>query len=198
MISIRDHQDKDGPAVGILIADTFAEFNLSHVSAEERDQFLGPFRHARSIEPTHRKDIADAIRAQWVFVAEDDGEIVAVLRGRTGRITSLYVRADRHNQGIGRALVDRFESECIRAGAPVVRLQASLYAVGFYQRLGYVRSTGVRSGRLYQGTGFEYQPMKKTLAAPQALGESEARGSGSRYAESGPPSGNWRVEQGAT
>jgi GNAT superfamily N-acetyltransferase len=164
MISIRDYQDDDSPSVGILIADTFGEFNLSHVAAEERDRFLGPFRHARSLAPAYRKDIADAIRAHWVFVAEeDDGEIVGVLRGKPGKLQSLFVRADRHRQGIGRALVNRFEYECLQAGVPIVRLQATLYAVDFYQSLGYVRSTGVRSGRIFEGTGFRYQPMKKVL-----------------------------------
>jgi hypothetical protein len=68
-------------------------------------------------------------------------------------------------------LVERFESECIRSGAPVVRLQATLLAVPFYQRLGYVRSTGVRSGRIFEGAGFEYQPMKKALTPPPAPGD---------------------------
>jgi GNAT superfamily N-acetyltransferase len=170
MISIRDYQDQDGPAVGILIADTFGKFNLSHVSAEERDQFLGPFRHARSVAPSHQKDIAAAISAQWVFVAEDDGEIVGVLRGKPGKLQSLFVREDHHRQNIGLALVDRFEGACLETGATVVRLQATLYAVPFYQPVGYVRSTGVRSGRIFEGAGFEYQPMKKRLAAAAGTG----------------------------
>lgn len=168
MISIRDYQDQDAPSLGVLIADTFGTFNLAHVSAEARDRFLGPFRHARSDAPGHRQAIADVIRAHWVFVAEVDGKIVGVLRGRPGKLQSLFVRADHHRQGFGRALVARFESACRQAGAAVVRLQATLYAVPFYQSVGYVRSTGVRSGRIFEGAGFEYQPMKKTLVAPPA------------------------------
>jgi GNAT superfamily N-acetyltransferase len=165
MLAVRDYQDQDCWAVGILIADTFATFNLSHLSVEDRDRFLGPFRHARSAVPEHRQDLAAAIRAQWVFVVEDDGEIVGVLRGRPGRLQSLFVREDRHRQGVGRTLVCRFENACIRAGATVVRLQATLFAVPFYQKLGYVRSTGVRSGAIFDGIGFQYQPMKKVLRA---------------------------------
>jgi hypothetical protein len=62
----------------------------------------------------------------------------------------------------------------VQSGAIVVRLQATLYAVGFYQKLGYVRSTGVRSGRIFDGTGFEYQPMKKTLAVRGGLDDATA------------------------
>jgi len=44
----------------------------------------------------------------------------------------------------------------LRAGS------ARLWAFS-YQQVGYVRSTGVRSGRIFEGAGFEYQPMKKVL-----------------------------------
>ena len=164
MISIRDYCESDAESVGRLIADTYAAFNLAHVSPEERDLFLGPFRHARSSERAHQEAIARVIRASMVLVAEADGQVVGVLRGRKDKLQSLFVRGDHHRQGIGGRLVARFEQECLRQGATEIRVQATLYAVPFYTRMGYKRTTGVRSMSSFEGSGLPYQPMKKILA----------------------------------
>jgi GNAT superfamily N-acetyltransferase len=106
-----------------------------------------------------------------VLVAADDGEIVGVLRG--GRkdkqqrtvLQSLFVKGDHHRQGIGQKLVERFERECLRQGATVIRLAATLYAVPFYIAVGYKRSTGVRPGWSFEGSGLKIQPMRKVFPA---------------------------------
>ena len=164
MISIRAYRESDAESVGRLIADTYGEFNLDFASPEEKLKLLGPFQHARSTDEAHRAAIAGALRAAMVFVAEDDGEIVGVLRGRKERLQSLFVRADYHRQGVGRRLVQHFEQECMRQHSTVIRLAATLYAVPFYLALGYRRSTGIRNGWSFGGAGLRYQPMKKTLA----------------------------------
>jgi len=117
------------------------------------------------------------IAAPLVYVAVDKGAIVGVLRG--GRrdkqhravLQSLFVKRDHQRQGIGRRLVERFERECVRQGGAVIRVAATLYAVPFYLQMGYKRSTGVRSGRSFEGSGLKIQPMKKTLltSIPSAL-----------------------------
>lgn len=165
MITIRDYQESDAGSVGQLIADTYSEFNLSFAPPEERDAFLGPFQHAGSSAPSHQIAIAEAIRAAMVFVAEnnDDGQIVGVLRGRKDKLQSLFVQAEYHRQGIGRKLVERFEQICLRQGATVIRVMSTLYAVSFYQAVGYKKSTGVRRMRSFEGEGLMYQPMRKAL-----------------------------------
>ena len=45
----------------------------------------------------------------------------------------------------------------------MIRLASTLYAVPFYTRMGYKKSTGVRNGWSFEGSGFQYQPMKKVL-----------------------------------
>lgn len=164
MINIRAYCESDAGAVGRLIADTYGEYNLGFASPEEQLKLLGPFQFARSTAEAHRAAIAQAIRASMVFVAEDDGEIVGVLRGRKERLQSLFVRADHHRQGVGRRLVQHFEQECLRQQSTVIRLAATLYAVPFYLALGYRRSTDIRSGWSFEGTGLRYQPMKKMVA----------------------------------
>ena len=105
MIKIRHFNRDDTVQVGQVIADTYSAFNLSFAPADEIGAFLGPFRHARSTETAHQEAIAQAIQTEMVFVAEHEGEIVGVLRGRKERLQSLFVRGDRHRQGIGRKLI---------------------------------------------------------------------------------------------
>jgi GNAT superfamily N-acetyltransferase len=169
MITIRHYRKADAPSVGVLIADTYDRFNLSYAPAKERAKLLGPFYFARSRKQTHRDAIVKILRAPLILVAEDDGEIVGVLRG--GRkdqqrvvLQSLFVKASYHRQGIGRKLVARFERVCLRGGTTVIRLSATLYAIPFYAALGYKCSTGVRTGTSFQGAGFRYQPMRKILS----------------------------------
>ena len=166
MLKIRKYRESDSVPVGILILDTYSKFNLSFASPDEQKAFLGPFQYARTEEQAHRDEIARVIRASMVFVAENDREIVGVLRGRTDKMQSLFVCADCHRQGIGRKLVQRFEQECLKQNASVIKLMGTLYAVPFYQAVGYKKSTGVRSMRTFDGEGLPYQPMKKILTKP--------------------------------
>jgi len=169
MITIRDYRESDAESVGILIADTYGELNLSFAPPEERGPFLGPFQHARSPDKSHQEAIAQVIGAPMVLVAENDGEIAGVLRG--GRkdelqrvvLQSLFVKATHHRRGIGRKLVERFEQACLRRGETAIRVASTPYAVPFYQAVGYKKTTGVRAMSSFEGSGFEYQPMKKVL-----------------------------------
>jgi predicted N-acetyltransferase YhbS len=163
VIAIRPYRPGDAQSVGQLIADTYSAFNLSFLAPAERGPFLGPFRHARSTDGSHREAIARTIDSEMVFVADRDGEIVGVLRGRRERLASLFVRGDCHGQGIGRSLVERFEQECREQGVNLIRVASSLYAIPFYLRMGFKRSTGIRSIRSFEGRGLKVQPMKKRL-----------------------------------
>ncbi|MEN8172895.1 MAG: GNAT family N-acetyltransferase [Chloroflexota bacterium] len=163
MIRIRNYKEKDADEVGRLIADTYAEFNLAFASPEDRNLMLGPFRYARSADEKHQAAIAEVLRSPVILVAETGGEVVGILRGRKERLASLFVHKKQHHQGIGRRLVGAFEAEMLVQGVSVIRLAATLHAVPFYSRLGYKKSTGVRTGWSFDGYGFPYQPMKKML-----------------------------------
>lgn len=169
MVKIRRFRKRDAQQVGILIADTYKNFNLSELASEQQDAMLGPFLHARSKETHHQKAIADAIEAPSVWVAEVDGAIVGVLRGgrvdELGRtvLQSLFVSGKYHHQGIGQALVRKFEQEYIARGVTVFKLLATLHAVPFYLSMGYKKSTGVRTIHSFEERGLPSQPMKKML-----------------------------------
>jgi GNAT superfamily N-acetyltransferase len=165
MIWIRNYQPEDAKAVGCLIADTYSEYNLSFATPEELVKLLGPFWFARSEQLDHRQAIAAAIEAEMVFVAQDQDQVVGVLRGRSERLQSLFVHGSHHRRGIGRLLVQRFEEVCLRQGSSQVKVAATLYAVPFYAHMGFKKTTGVRPGWSFGGTGLIYQPMKKVLLA---------------------------------
>ena len=163
MVIIRHYQEDDSVKIGQLIADTYAEFNLSFASPENQELMLGPFRYAYSSNRSHQAAIFDILQSSIFLVAEADGQIVGVLRGRKERLASLFVRKDFHHQGIGRSLVHGFEAEMHTQGVAIVRVAATLYAVPFYKKLGYKKSTGVRKSWSFDGYGLPIQPMKKTL-----------------------------------
>lgn len=163
-MQIRLYQQNDAAAVGRLIASTYREFNLSHADPEEQDRLLGPFRHAFSEKPIHREAIAAVLASQMVYVAEVNGTVAGVLRGREGVLASLFVGKTFHRQGIGRALVERFETESRSLGVPAIRVAATIYAVPFYRSMGFKKTTGIRPCRSFDGTDLTYQPMKKRLA----------------------------------
>jgi GNAT superfamily N-acetyltransferase len=117
--------------------------------------------------PAHRDAIADAISAPSVWVAEQNGEIIGVLRGgrsdHRGRtvLSSLFVAGQHQGHGVGRALVERFEQEYAAQGASVFKVSATLSAVPFYESVGYKKTTGVRFTHSFGEPGLLYQPMKK-------------------------------------
>jgi GNAT superfamily N-acetyltransferase len=156
-------EESDARAVGRLIADTFSRYNLDHFPPAERDLFLGPFRHAASDDPACQAEIVKMIRSEIVLVADDGGELVGVLRGRAERLGSLFVRGDRHRCGIGGALVERFEKLAWLQGGRRIHVAATPYAVPFYLAVGYKRSTSARRMRVFEGSDYLYQPMKKNL-----------------------------------
>ncbi len=169
MLEIRKDNGRDVTQVGVLIADAYAEYNLSETTPDKRASMLGPFAFAHSPVAEHREALASAISAPSVWIAERDGEIVGVLRGgRTddrGRtvLSSLFVSGPYHRQGVGRALIERFEQEYTARGVDVFKVSSTLYAVPFYLSMGYKRSTNVRFAYSFGEPGLPYQPMKKTL-----------------------------------
>jgi GNAT superfamily N-acetyltransferase len=164
MTIIRNYDEtSDAQAVGALIAVTYRKFNFDFASPEEQEKLLGPFRYAWSADPILQDAIKRVVRTEMIFVTEDAGQIVGVLRCRPGRLQSLFVRVDHHRKGIGRKLVERCEEWCANRGSKEILLVATLYAVPFYQAVGYKKSTGIRNGWSFDGEGLRYQPMKKEL-----------------------------------
>ena len=165
MIRIRNFEFRDVEAVGRLIAYMYGTYNLDFVPVEERGPYLGPFQYVDSPDEEHRRAIAEAIQAPLVIVAENEvSEVVGVLRGSPGRLHSWFVSDHYHQNGIGRSLVLAFEAWCRQQDVDRITLASTLYAVAFYQSVGYKKSTGVRRGWSFDGRDLFWQPMKKLLS----------------------------------
>ena len=93
-------------------------------------------RLRRTLRPHFYKEALDSM---FCVVAETDGEVVAVgaLDGTT--IKRMNVRDKLRGKGIGKAICERLEAEARRRGLAALDLRASLNAVGFYDRLGFIR-----------------------------------------------------------
>ena len=167
MIQIRPYENNDSIAAGNLIAECYTRYVFNFVPEDQLANYMGPFFYAGSNNAAHQQQIAMFIQAPVVLVAEDENkEICGILRGQTGRLHGLFVKDWYFFQNIGRQLVDEFELYNRQQGSKKIALASPLYAVSFYLRIGYKKSTGVRSGWSFQGRGLKWQPMKKVLAKP--------------------------------
>lgn len=160
---IRDYRKDDTPEVGLLIKKTYSEFNLDFLEKEQLPAYLGPFAFAGDGDPVHQQVIDRMIQSQFVYLAEVEGVIAGVLRGRMDRLGSLFVAKEFHRQGIARGLVEHFEETVRQKKGSVIKVASSLYAVPFYLKMGYKRSTGIRNSWSFDGYGFPIQPMRKVL-----------------------------------
>lgn len=92
------------------------------------------------------------------FVAEEEKKIVGYIKGNSNMIVNLFVLGNKHKKGLGRKLVLLFEKEAKRRNSRFIKIKSSLYAVPFYQKMGYKKTTGIRSFH-----GLKIQPMKKII-----------------------------------
>jgi GNAT superfamily N-acetyltransferase len=130
---------------------------------------------------------SELIRDGTYFVAEADGRIVgcggwsrrATLFGGdaqagrrselldpavdSARVRAFFVHPDWARRGIGRAILERCESEARAHGFRSAELLATLPGERFYRALGY-RGTERIEHRLPDGITIEFVPMKKSLA----------------------------------
>ena len=80
-----------------------------------------------------------SIATQEVVVAEVDGAVVGFgqLNRETGVVEAVYVSPDRAAAGVGASVLNALEVWARAAGLKVLRLDASLNSVVFYERMGY-------------------------------------------------------------
>jgi GNAT superfamily N-acetyltransferase len=74
-----------------------------------------------------------------IFVAERGSRLVGFGHARRGSVEAIFVEPEAAGTGVGRALVQRAVLEARRGHAGPIRLTATLNAVGFYERLGFVQ-----------------------------------------------------------
>lgn len=153
-IKIRTYKEKDAIAVAKLIRDTYGKFNASEGSKKAVERYLGFYDTKNNLAGVINKFSQSNI----FFVAEINGKIVGMARGDEKKLSNLFVKGSTHKKGVGRKLIEKYERAAIKKGSTKLKLNASMYAVPFYEKMGYKKSTGVR-----QRSGLQVQPMKKEL-----------------------------------
>jgi putative acetyltransferase len=120
--------------------------------------------------PKKPESYEESIRSREFFVAEEDDVIVGfgVLNQESAEVEAVYVSPRAGRRGIGLEILRKLEERARALELPVLRLKASLNAVPFYEKAGYVghdRSTY----RLSSGVEIACVPMVKVIAATQTL-----------------------------
>jgi len=111
-----------------------------------------------------------AVDVEIMVVAEHDTEIVGFgsLFEPDAEIRAVYVRPDDAACGIGRQILRELEAYAIRSGLRKLSLNATLNAVGFYQREGYGNA---QAATHRSGSGNELPCVSMTKTLSQARGE---------------------------
>lgn len=156
MVRIRKLQKRDTEAVARLVFDTFRKFNSGdHFDKRGVQKYLDMY----DIKKREVEDIYRSFKKSSIFyVAVEGDRIVGMIRGRPDQLINLYVQEEFHGRGIARKLVERFETEAKRGEVEEIKIRSSVYAMPFYEKMGYKKTTGMRNLR-----GIKIYPMKKNL-----------------------------------
>lgn len=94
----------------------------------------------------------------YLLVLDNSEKIIGMIKGRKDKIGNLFVSPNSHRKGIARQLVERFEKEAIKLGSKEIKINSSLYAIPFYQQMGYKKTTGIKNFH-----NIKIQPMRKRI-----------------------------------
>jgi len=161
--SIKAYDGTNFQEVSNVLATMMKEHTFKNVNDKSKEKFLGIFNHVNSEEPRHLKELERTLALSDIWIAYDHGKIIGIVRGTKDNILNLFVKDSHVRHGIGSQLVEKFEEKCMVEGFSYVRLSSTVEAVGFYENLGYKKTTGLRMARYSGKRGFEYQPMMKPL-----------------------------------
>jgi len=114
--------------------------------------------------PKKPESYEESIRSKEFFVAEEHGTILGfgVLNQQTAEVEAVYVSPQAGRRGIGLELLRKLEERGGALGLGVLRLNASLNAVPFYKRAGYVAQQQSKY-RLSTGVEIACVPMVKLI-----------------------------------
>ena len=157
MVNIRRARREDCQSIGSVHAAAVRGIRTNLYTPEEIQAWAIP-RKPESYE--------ESIRSKEFLVAEEGGVIVGfgVLNQERAEVEAVYVSPGAGRRGIGLEVLRRLEERARALGLGVLRLNASLNAVPFYERAGYVAQERSRY-RLSTGVEIGCVPMVKTMAS---------------------------------
>lgn len=121
--------------------------------------------------PKKPESYEESIVSKEFFVAEEGSVIVGfgVLNQKSAEVEAVYVSPGAGRRGIGLAVLRKLEERARANGISVLRLNASLNAVPFYERAGYAAQE-VSKYRLATGVEIACVPMIKPMTSESDAG----------------------------
>tara|TARA_S200002703_G_scaffold149832_1_gene147722 strand:- start:88 stop:564 length:477 start_codon:yes stop_codon:yes gene_type:complete len=126
---IRPAAEADAEAASNVVAVTVRESNARDYSRDIVEMVVADSAPER---------MQAMIRDGDFFIAEGNGEIMGVAGLIEGTLRRCFVLPAVQGKGIGRELLSAIERTAFRKGLSVLRVNSSLTATGFYERLGFV------------------------------------------------------------
>ena len=155
MLNIRRARQEDCQSIGSVHTAAVRGIRTAQYTPEEIQAWAVP-RKSESYE--------ESIRSKEFFVAEEGGVIVGfgVLNQESAEVEAVYVSPRAGRRGIGLEVLRKLEERARAHRLGVLRLNASLNAVPFYAKAGYVAQERSRY-RLTTGVEIACVPMVKAL-----------------------------------
>ncbi len=152
---IRRFKESDLENVSELAMTTFEEYN-----GEDYFTKSGILKVLDSWNYLKNDNFLDDMRKTDIyFVAVDSQDnIVGLIRGIKNEIESLFVKGSFHKKGIGRMLMERFESEALSQGSDEIKLESSFFAASFYEKMDFKKISD-----LINYDGLKVYSMRKVL-----------------------------------
>jgi [ribosomal protein S18]-alanine N-acetyltransferase len=153
-IVLRDYRETDLEAMCLLDAVCFAE------------EFAFDFETIRAFASARNSIAVAAETTRGVMVGFLIAQMERTVAGRRGYIVTLDVSPEWRRMGLGAHLMSEVERRAMEAGARWMDLHVftgNIAAIGFYERLGYVRGT-LRLG-FYGSEGLDAFAYRKELIA---------------------------------
>lgn len=150
-VEITPVQPHDIAAITLISAEANRVQVMPLLSEAGREALQGS--HEERLQRLLDPDISPALKATL------DGEVVGYVAWRDGHfVTALYVSLAHQGEGIGRQLMDAMIK---RVTEPKVKLRASVNAVEFYRRYGFIAE-----GPEQEFHGIRFVPMSYVLGVP--------------------------------
>ena len=155
MLKIRKARQEDSHSIGRVHAAAVSGIRTALYTPEEIQAWAVPKQPESYEESIHSKEF---------FVAEDDGVILGfgVLNQESAEVEAVYVSPEAGRRGIGLEVLRKLEERARDLGIWELRLNASLNAVRFYEKAGYVAQERSKY-RLLTGVEIACVPMVKAL-----------------------------------
>jgi putative acetyltransferase len=155
MLNIRRARPEDCQSIGSVHAAAVGGIRTALYTPEEIQAWAVP-RQPESYE--------ESIRSKEFFVAEEGSVIVGfgVLNQESAEVEAVYVIPGVGRRGIGLEVMRQLEERARALGLEVLRLNASLNAVPFYEKAGYLAQERSKH-RLLTGVEIACVPMVKSM-----------------------------------